>query len=218
MKKTTKTLLVVLGVIMLMTAAVMGTIAYLTDTQEVVNTFTVGDVDIKLDETEVTPDGEPVPGADRVPGNEYHLIPGKSYVKDPTVTVVAGSEESYVRMLVTINCASELQAIFGSEFKPGDYAEGMDGNIWNWVNTIDNGDNTVTYEFRYYKTVNAFEATEDIVLEPLFTSFTVPGEITNEQLATLDALEITVVGHAIQTVGLASADEAWAAFDGQVNP
>ena len=218
MKKTTKTLLVVLSVIMLMTAAVMGTIAYLTDTQEVVNTFTVGDVDIKLDETEVTPDGEPVPGADRVPGNEYHLIPGKSYVKDPTVTVIAGSEESYVRMMVTINCMSELKAIFGADFLPHEYIEGKDSNIWIYNSTVDNGDNTVTYEFRYYKTVDAFEATEDIVLEPLFTSFTVPGEITNEQLATLDALEIKVVGHAIQTVGLASADEAWAAFDGQVNP
>lgn len=218
MKKTTKTLLVVLSVIMLMTAAVMGTIAYLTDTQEVVNTFTVGDVDIMLDETEVTPDGEPVPGADRVPGNEYHLIPGKSYVKDPTVTVIAGSEESYVRMMVTINCMSELQAIFGADFLPHEYIEGKDSNIWIYNSTVDNGDNTVTYEFRYYKTVDAFEATEDIVLEPLFTSFTVPGEITNEQLATLDALEIKVVGHAIQTVGLASADEAWAAFDGQVNP
>lgn len=217
MKKTTKTLLAVLGVVLLMTAAVMGTVAYLTDTQEVVNTFTVGDVDIKLDETDVTPDGEPIEGADRVPGNEYHLIPGKSYVKDPTITVIAGSEESYIRMKVTINCISELQAIFGEGFLPHEYIEGKDSNIWIWESSVMNGDNTATYEFRYYKTVDAFESTEDIVLEPLFTSFTIPGEINNAQLATLADLEITVVGHAIQTVGFANADEAWIAFDGQVN-
>ena len=126
MKKTTKALLAILGVIMLMSVAVMGTVAYLTSTQEVVNTFPVGDVEIKVDETDVTPDGEPVDGADRVEGNEYHLIPGKSYVKDPTVTVIAGSEESYIRMKVTINCISELQAIFGEGFLPHEYIEGKE--------------------------------------------------------------------------------------------
>jgi hypothetical protein len=120
-------------------------------------------------------------------------------------------------MKVTINCISELQAIFGEGFLPHEYIEGKDDSIWIWESSVMNGDNTATYEFRYYKTVDAFESTEDIVLEPLFTSFKVPGEINNAQLATLDNLEIKVVGHAIQTVGFANADEAWTAFDGQVN-
>ena len=218
MKTQAKVLIAALCAVLLVVGSVMGTLAYLTDRQAVVNTFTVGNVDITVDEAPVTPDGEVIPGEDRVEGNDYHLIPGQTYTKDPTMTVKAGSEDSYVRMMVTINCMSELQAIFGADFLPHEYIEGKDSNIWIYNSTVDNGDNTVTYEFRYYKTVDAFESTDDIVLEPLFTSFKVPGEITNEQLATLDALEIKVVGHAIQTVGLANADEAWAAFDGQVNP
>ncbi len=219
MNKTTKSMLIVLSVILLVTGAVMGTVAYLTDRQEVVNTFTVGNVDITLDETDVNEDGEPIPGADRVPGNEYHLIPGKSYVKDPTLTVVAGSEESYIRMMVTINCISELKAIFGDDFLPENYVEGWNPAVWSCASVSeDSVNNTATYEFRYYKAVDAYESQDDIVLEPLFTSFTMPGEVNNAQLATLDNLEITVVGHAIQTVSFANAAEAWTAFDGQVNP
>lgn len=216
MKSRAKVLILVLCAVLLVTGTVMGTLAYLTDRQEVVNTFTVGDVEIKVDETDVTPDGEPIEGADRVEGNEYHLIPGQSYVKDPTMTVVKGSEESYVRMMVTINCISELRAIFGQGFLPHDFIEGKDSNIWVYENTVENGDNTVTYEFRYYKTVDAFEATEDIVLEPLFTKFTIPGEMTGEELATIADLEIRVEGHAIQVLSFDTADAAWAAFDNQM--
>lgn len=216
MKSYAKVLVVVLCAILLVVGSVMGTLAYLTDRQAVVNTFTVGDVDIKVDETPVTPDGEPIPGEDRVEENEYHLIPGQSYTKDPTMTVVKGSEESYVRMMVTINCISELRAIFGADFLPHEFIEGKDSNIWVYESTVENGDNTVTYEFRYHTTVDAFEATEDVVLEPLFTKINVPGEITGEQLATIADLEIRVEGHAIQTLSFDNADAAWAAFDAQM--
>lgn len=216
MKSYAKVLVVVLCAILLVVGSVMGTLAYLTDRQAVVNTFTVGDVDIKVDETPVTPDGEPIPDEDRVEENEYHLIPGQSYTKDPTMTVLKGSEESYVRMMVTINCISELRAIFGEDFLPHEFIEGKDSNIWVYESTVENGDNTVTYEFRYHTTVDAFEATEDVVLEPLFTKINVPGEITGEQLATIADLEIRVEGHAIQTLSFDTADAAWAAFDTQM--
>lgn len=226
MKKTTKALLIVLCVVLLVAGSVMATLAYLTDTDKVVNTVTVGKVDITVDESEVTPDGEPVEGADRVEGNEYHLIPGQTYVKDPTMTVKQGSEDSFVRMLVTINCLSELKAIFGDDFLPENYVSGWDRSIWIPESvTEDAATNTATYEFRYYKTVDASEADADIVLEPLFTSFTLPGEVTGEELATIADLEIVAVGNAIQTLGFAddaaagttAEDAAWAAFDAQVN-
>ena len=216
MKTKAKVLIAALCAVLLVVGSVMGTLAYLTDRQAVVNTFTVGNVDITVDEAPVTPDGEVIPGEDRVEGNDYHLIPGQSYTKDPTMTVKAGSEESYVRMMVTINCISELRAIFGNGFLPHDFIEGKDSNIWVYEDTVENGDNTVTYEFRYYKPVDAFEATDDIVLEPLFTSFTIPGSMTGEQLATIADLEIRVEGHAIQTATFDSAAAAWVAFDAQI--
>lgn len=221
MKKMYKKLLCALCVIALVAVSVMGTLAYLVDEEEVVNTFTVGDVDITLDEAEVDENGVPVQGADRVTGNEYHLIPGQTYVKDPTVTVAAGSEEAYVRMLVTITKFSELKAIFGDDFLPENYVTGWDAAKWPCVGITDNGDNTVTYEFRYHTTVGNRESTDDLVLEPLFTAFTLPGTVDGEQLKTLsegEGLKITVEGHAIQASMLADADAAWAAFDAQLNP
>ena len=65
----------------------------------------------------------------------------------------------------------------------------------------------------------------DKQLEPLFKSFTIPGAITNEQLATLvtkdaagnitDQFTITVVAHAIQADGFDTADLAWGGFEEQ---
>ena len=217
MKSKAKVLILALCAVLLVVGTVMGTLAYLTDREEVVNTFTVGDVKIEVDEAPVTPDGKPIPGEDRVEGNEYHLIPGQTYTKDPTMTVKKGSEDSYVRMMVTINCISELRAIFGQNFLPHEFIEGKDSNIWVYHDTVENGDNTVTYEFRYYKTVDASKATDDITLEPLFTSFSIPGSMTGEQLATIADLEIRVEGHAIQTATFDTANIAWAAFDDKID-
>ena len=219
MKKSVKALLVVLCVVLLVACGVMGTLAYLTAADEVVNTFTVGNVNIKLDEADVNPDGTVIQGADRVKGNEYHLIPGRTYVKDPTVTVLKGSEEAYVRMKVTINCISQLRAILGEDFLPQNYVEGWDNSVWVYETTVEDAqNNAVTYEFRYHEKVNAFEATEDMTLEALFTNFTLPGEINGEQLATISDLQINVVGNAIQVVGFENDENAaWAAFDAQIS-
>lgn len=218
MKNTKKILLCCLCVAAIIAASVLGTLAYLTDRAAVENTFTVGNVDIDLDETDVNEDGTPIPDAPRVDGNEYHLIPGQTYVKDPTVTVVKGSEESYVRMLLTINCKSELDTIFAPGVKLDSIFNGWDSTVWNYYGeTEDTAANTVTYEFRYHITVDAYEATEDVVLPALFDSFTLPGTVTGEQLATLTGLTITAEGHAIQKATFDTEAAAWAAFDAQHN-
>ena len=85
------------------------TLAYLTSTDKVENTFTVGNVSIKLDEAEVNTDGTLVEGAERVKTNSYKLMPGHTYIKDPTITVLKGSEDCYVRMKVTLNNASMIK-------------------------------------------------------------------------------------------------------------
>lgn len=110
MKTAKKAMLMTLCAIILVVATVFGTMAYLTSTDTVTNTFTVGNVAIKLDEAPVDVNGAAVSGA-RVKANEYKLMPGHTYTKDPTVTVVDGSEESYVRMKVTFNNASEIIAL-----------------------------------------------------------------------------------------------------------
>ena len=121
MKTKSKALLLTLCAVLLIAASVLGTMAYLTSSAEVKNTFTVGKVEIKLDEAKVTADGIPVEGAARVTENSYKLMPGTTYTKDPTVTVKAGSEESYVRMKVTFNNAAALMEMLPSADNLEDY-------------------------------------------------------------------------------------------------
>lgn len=216
-KTKSKALLLTLCAAILVTATVIGTLAYLTSQSTAVNEFTVGNVSIVVDETKVNSDGSADTTATaRVDHNDYHLIPGKKYLKDPRVTVKAGSEESYVRMLVTINNLADLKAIFGADFLPQYYVEGWDAQTWIPNGLTENSDDTVTYEFRYKSTVDASEATADIILPELFTHFTLDGKVTGEQLALINDLKITAEGHAIQAYGFESADAAWAAFDQQV--
>lgn len=78
----TKSMVIALAVMLIVGATIGGTIAWLSDTTaEVVNTFTYGDINITLDETT---------------GEEYQMVPGNTIDKDPTVTVVAGSEDCYL--------------------------------------------------------------------------------------------------------------------------
>ena len=211
MKTARKVLLLVLCAALLVSATVMGTLAYLTSDDEVVNTFTVGDVEIILDEAPVDENGQEEEG-DRVKANEYHLLPGGSYDKDPMVTVIGGSEAAYIRMLVTV---TKLDALI--ENFPDDVAEdgtfllqnwvaGWDASKWEFIGVADG-----VYEFRYIETVE--KSADNQELEPLFTQVIVPEDATNEQMAAIDGIEINVVAQAIQAAGFDSADEAWAEWE-----
>jgi hypothetical protein len=76
---------------------VIGTsVAWLTSkTEDLVNTFTYGDINIKLDETD-TNDGD-----ENINTNEYKMLPGNEITKDPKVTVIANSEDSYLFVKLT---------------------------------------------------------------------------------------------------------------------
>ena len=96
MKKLNKALLLALCAALLVTASVMGTLAYLTHTTgPVTNTFTVGNISITLDETDGDVYGVK-DGETRVTENSYKMIPGTTLPKDPKVTVKAGSEACWL--------------------------------------------------------------------------------------------------------------------------
>ena len=211
-KKLRRILLTVCSAALLVCVTVGATVAYLTSTDTVTNTFTVGQVKIKLDEAKANTDGSLVPNADRVKANTYKLLPGHTYNKDPMVTVLSGSESSYIKMTVTFTKANELDAIFapnGADMTS--IFNGYDSNNWIYKgNTEDTDAKTRTYEFWYKDTVAA--PTADVALDALFDSITVPGSITNDQLKTLEGMKITVNAYAIQADGFDTADKAWAAY------
>lgn len=77
-----KMFVMMLALVLVFGCAVGGTIAWLTATSATVeNTFTYGDINIKLEETT---------------GNNYKIIPGVNIHKDPKVTVEADSEACYL--------------------------------------------------------------------------------------------------------------------------
>lgn len=210
--KKSKVLLTLACAVLLVAASVMGTLAYLTSTSEVTNTFSVGQVSIKLDEAKANLDGTLVSGADRVQANSYKLMPGHTYNKDPRVTVLEGSEASYIKMTVTFSKAAELDKIF--EPTGADMTSifvGYDTTNWLYQGSTENTtDNTRTYEFWYKETVAAPDA--DVALDALFKQIKVPDEINNEQLSTIEGMTITVNAYAIQADGFDTAEKAWAAY------
>lgn len=249
-KTKTKALLMSLCAVLLVAASVLGTMAYLTDSKDVKNTFTVGNVTIKLDEAKVDEKGNLVKNqddtlADRVTRNEYKLLPGHTYVKDPTVTVLAPSVESYVRMKVTFNKASQIIAMCTDPEFAEDGPTGVENayplirmvkfveaNAAKWDGIIP--DNMVdteemladakyfaydaeadTLTYYFYYTEPVAAIDADVKLATLFDSVKVPEWATGDQLKALQGFEINMVAEAIQADGFENVDAAWAAFAAQ---
>ena len=91
----TKTLVALLSLVLLLGCSLGGTLAWLSDsTDPVINTFTVGDIKIELTETQ----------------REYKIVPGVDIAKDPKVTVEGGSEACwlFVKIEKSTNWPQEL--------------------------------------------------------------------------------------------------------------
>ena len=193
MKQKYKIMLVCLCAVVLMAATALGTLAYLTDQEAVTNTMTVGKVYISLDEAKVTAEGKLVDGAERVTENEYHLIPGQTYIKDPIVTVEAGSEDCYVYVKIENEIAAiEADTTIATQISQCGWAalEGVDGV--------------------YYIKVTKEDAADGEKLH-VFNIFTIKGEVDNETLAEYQGKKVNVTAYAIQQAGFADAKAAWTA-------
>lgn len=192
MKKAKKVLLLALCAVLLVGATIAGTLAFLTDTDEVKNTFTVGKIDITLDEAVVNEYGVPVEGAGRVQENKYKLIPGKTYVKDPEIHVSANSEDSYIFVRIQ-NGLATYEAAGGTTI-----AKQMEAKGWQAVSgTID----------VFYKEYAKNTAVVDI---EVFDSFTIAsshemGDVWNDA----EDVEIIITAYAIQREIMTSVEAAW---------
>nr|WP_276856818.1 SipW-dependent-type signal peptide-containing protein [Intestinimonas timonensis] len=118
MKK--KSILLAATAVMLVAAmSIGGMLAYFTDDDQAVNTFTAGKVEINLaeDATGWTDEetGKEVHGStsgDAETGFSYHIFPGESYAKKPVITVLKDSEDAYLVATVTISNKAGLYEIF----------------------------------------------------------------------------------------------------------
>ena len=236
MNKTKKIIALVMSFVLVICATVFVTLAYLSDkTQVAKNTFTLGKVDIILDEAVVDATGAATETRTQtgntsvVTGNDgqsygYSLVPGRQVSKDPTVHVIANSEDCYVRMKVTLKNAMTFARIY-LKHNPGatsdvnaaitamtSYFVGYDPANWIVSGTeLNEGNLTVTFN---YKSV-VEKSAEQTDLEPIITAVKLPEWVDSDDAAELPNFEVEIIAEAIQAEGFADAAAAWAAFAAQ---
>lgn len=175
-----KALFIMLSAALIVCATVAGTLAWLTDTTEpVVNTFTVGDINIELKETT---------------GKTYKMVPGIELVKDPAVTVKAGSEACW--LFVKVVKSGNFDSFMTFEMADG------------WIALSG-------YAGVYYRNVDATNA--DTGFDVLKNNkVTVRDTVTKTMLedAKTNAPTLTFTAYAVQKDGIDDADTAWR----KVNP
>ena len=208
MKTRSKALLLMLCAVSLVTASVLGTMAYLTSTAEVKNTFAVGSVSITMDEEDVdndsdTSDNVTVDGVVRDKANSYKLMPGHTYTKDPIIHVGSGSEDCYLFVKV-VDEISEIEA---------DTTVAAQMANMGWVK-VDGTENVYVYTIDKQNPA-AVTASADVTV---FESFTVRGDGTGSVLEGYKDKTITVTAYAVQKDGFETktASQIWdTAFPGK---
>lgn len=182
------------------------TLAYLTSQDEVTNTFTVGNVSIKLDEAAVDNLGNKImkddnTPADRVKANGYKLIPGHTYTKDPTVHVDANSENSWIFVKVENGIS-----VFEAATVAGGYtaiAGQITANGWTALGGVENV---------YFKEYTTKTAQDDLAV---FQNFQIADEANSNSNWINFNGTVTVTAYAVQKDGFNTAGEAWAATFGK---
>lgn len=199
MKTKNKALLLALCAVSLVTASVLGTMAYLTDNKAVTNTFTVGSVAITMDEEDVD---HSTPDKNRDTANSYKLLPGQEYTKDPTIHVDPNSEECYLFVKVE----NDIAAIESKEAGESVAAQ-MTANGWKTVEGQ-------TGIYVYVGTAAgasaplAVSARDDITV---FEKIKIDDSVTGTQLDGYKNKTIKVTAYAVQKAGFEgkAADEIW---------
>lgn len=246
MRVKSKALLLLLCAVLLIGTFGLGTMAYFTSQDKVVNTFSIGRVGITLDEALVTEDGIPakmivdaggsnqngnttekimqkttLPDADRVQENKYKLIPGSTYTKDPTVYIDANSSECWVFVRVENGIKNiEAPAVDDDNSTPNideSYSTIITQMVGNGWSLVDGETNIYAYK------EIVFGGTNHIVFEEFKVDgdSVVDGSGTDSNgvyyLGNYQEAKIVVTAYAIQADGFSTAKEAWAAYKGQFN-
>lgn len=112
-----KVVVIIAAAALLIVGTVGATIAWLTDkTEDIVNTFTYGDINITLNETPET----------------YKIVPGGTIHKDPKVTVEPGSESCYLFVTIEENNWPIFDGIRKADYEIDEAWErlNVEGNVY----------------------------------------------------------------------------------------
>lgn len=239
MKNNTKKILTgTLAISLLAALGISGTLAFLTDSEQVTNHFSMGSLDITIDEPSWDDDGTPDkpgdpdnpddPGTPGTPGDGENLVPGDSRDKDPTVYAVEG--DSYMRMVMmvqdengnTITDQNRLDLILATlryaendAIKEGKSYSLADISKYDTVNsefTLDTEKSSAGVYFYNYNKV--FKEGSEAML---FTDVIIPTDWNQTQLDTIGRYMIVLQAQAIQSATFADSKTAFEALDGEIN-
>mgnify|MGYP001658899250 FL=1 len=196
-------------------AAIGATFAYLTDTKTVDNTFTMGNVAIKLDETNVND-----PTGDRVTSNAYNVYPGAVVTKDPIVHNT-GKNAAYIRATVNVSNWMNLCAAYYPDFKETFPNDGYKAALNLLVGELGEGWSVVGVEAGDTFTIGQFDAKFILKYDgklaagadttAMFQTVTIPTGIDNANTESFSGVK--VVAQAIQADGFDTWEAAFAAYD-----
>ncbi len=203
-----KALVLACALTMAATAGVGGTVAWLiTKTDQVVNTFTYGDIDITLEETDTNtnPDTGDQGDGDNDPNtNTYEMVPGTDIKKDPKITVEGDSEACW--LFVELTESENFEGFLSYEIseEPDEY-----GNKWTALEGVEN--------VYYRETVYSADDQAFAVLAG--NKVTVSADVTKEQLNALDEGEtyptLSVAAYAVQRASIDDVQTAWTLAKGE---
>ncbi len=183
------------AIILLLVFIVGGAIAYFTDTDDVTNTFTIGDVDIEVEESlwEALTDTD----SNGIPDDAQDMMPGESVAKDPKINNLSTTNPAYVFMKVEAPCTTDTP---GVELFP--YT--ADTTHWYLITngTCTNGTITRIYAYGTSSAMTALAAQGST--ETLFDSVTLLSTLTGTENGINTNLDMVITGYAIQSEGITS--------------
>lgn len=173
-----KIIVTLLAIVLLIGCTIGGTLAWLTATSgTVTNTFTVGDINITLQEypfktdstTELDESATPVQSIDT-----YKVVPGGEQPKKPFVTVKAKSENCYVYVNVVNNLTIDKTLVVNYDTPAN----------WTQIATQTAADGTVSTLYRYNSIMNYSENDSEPLV--VFTKVTYSNSIQKDSETDLE--------------------------------
>lgn len=182
-KKTRTILLTVVASVLLLTAAIGGTMAWLVDKSgPVTNTFTPTTIGVTLTETT---------------GNTYQMVPGATIKKDPTVTIKAGSVPCYVFLMINERGSYDYNGEHKTAFESILEYEFADGWTIHPSSLIGTGTDD---DYIIYRAVSADEAEAGKTYSILKDDqIKVLPTVTKEELAAVHTVELEFKAYVIQS-------------------
>lgn len=250
MKK--KIFAITLCVAMLAIMVVSGTMAYFTDKDAQTNTFTAGKVGINLDEAVVAKQNDPekarygdlVATNTRTDGTQnYHLFPGMTVDKDPTITVDSDSEDAFIAAKFTVNnvAGKDVWDLIGVESYPTAHMLALQGflsggcaevgavpqedhplNLRNGIYVYGDGtysvwqeviNNNGQYTYVFYVFIEEAMSAQEEVV--LFNQMHINPDWTNEDMEIMNTMSIEVEAYGVQANGFTNCFDAMVGAFGQ---